>query len=36
MQMKYGNFCPQKFLEYDAENESQFAGCLSLDVSKSL
>ena len=34
MQMKYGNFV-KKFLEYDAENESQFAGCLSLDVSKS-
>ena len=25
----------QEILEYDAENESQFAGCLSLDVSKS-
>lgn len=25
----------QEILDYDAENESQFAGCISLDVSKS-
>ena len=25
----------QEILEYDAENEDQFAGCLSLDKSKS-
>ncbi len=37
-QMKYANDIwefREEILEYDAENEDQFAGCISLDVSKS-
>ena len=37
-QMKYAKDIwefRQEILEYDAENEDQFAGCISLDVSKS-